>query len=240
MNAPDLADNVILLGHTDQGGRGDGVQVMVGDGERPAWPSERRYGLHHAIVADGLADASWLFATYQNAGVRVFDLANPFAPRQVGASCRALPERISDTRPNWPRVSSPAGVSIDRDAVMYVTDYNAGLYVLQYEPDLLMEPVWTRSGSSRRQAWWPPRRRFPARRRPATRPPGWPRSSPAAPPGPTPGRWTDLRRAAGSGASRRCSGWPCQARLEHPGADRDRVHPRQPGLEPGPVGLAGR
>ena len=32
MGAPDLAYNIALLGHTDQGGRGDGVQVMVGAG----------------------------------------------------------------------------------------------------------------------------------------------------------------------------------------------------------------
>jgi hypothetical protein len=75
-----------------------------------------------------------IFATYQNAGVRVFDLADPFAPREVGAFVPPAPDRLYDTRPNRPRVIQSCDVFVDRDAVMYVTDYNAGLYVLQYEP----------------------------------------------------------------------------------------------------------
>lgn len=74
-----------------------------------------------------------MFATYQNAGVRVFDLANPFAPREVGAYVPPAPERLHDTRPDRPRVIQSCDVFVDRAAVMYVTDYNAGLYVLQYE-----------------------------------------------------------------------------------------------------------
>ena len=75
-----------------------------------------------------------VFATYQNAGVRVFDLADPFAPREVGAFVPPAPERLYDTRPDRPRVIQSCDVFVDRDAVMYLTDYNAGLYVLQYEP----------------------------------------------------------------------------------------------------------
>jgi len=219
--------------------------MRLGRGEQPTWPAERRYGLHHAIVADGLAYGSWrdggltvhdvsdpaaprllvhrnwsppfgggthtalplptrdllvvadegiadncddqvkytwvfdirepanpvsiatfptpseidycakgghfgphnlhenrpgsfvsdqlVFATYQNAGVRVFDLANPFAPREVGAFVPPAPQRMHDARPNRPRVIQTCDVFVDRNAVMYVTDYNAGLYVLQYE-----------------------------------------------------------------------------------------------------------
>jgi hypothetical protein len=82
-----------------------------------------------SLVSDQL-----VFATYQNAGVRVFDLADPFAPREVGAFVPPAPARMHDTRPNRPRVIQSCDVFVDRDAVMYVTDYNAGLYVLQYEP----------------------------------------------------------------------------------------------------------
>jgi hypothetical protein len=74
-----------------------------------------------------------IFATYQNAGVRVFDLANPFVPREVAAFVPPAPERMYDTRPNRPRVIQSCDVFVDRNAVMYVTDYNAGLYVLQFE-----------------------------------------------------------------------------------------------------------
>jgi hypothetical protein len=75
-----------------------------------------------------------VFATYQNAGVRVVDLADPFAPREVAAFVPAAPERLYDTRPDRPRVIQSCDVFVDRDGVLYVTDYNAGLYTLQYEP----------------------------------------------------------------------------------------------------------
>jgi hypothetical protein len=44
------------------------------------------------------------------------------------------PARLYDTRPNRPRVIQSCDVFVDHDAVMYVTDDNAGLHVLQYEP----------------------------------------------------------------------------------------------------------
>ena len=75
-----------------------------------------------------------VFATYQNAGVRVFDVTDPFAPREVGAFVPPAPARMYDTRPNRPRVIQTCDVFVDTNLVMYVTDYNAGLYVLQYVP----------------------------------------------------------------------------------------------------------
>jgi hypothetical protein len=54
--APHLARNLTLLGHTDQGGRGDGVQVMVGGG--------------HAYVGHMFSN-----------GVTVIDVRDPRDPR---------------------------------------------------------------------------------------------------------------------------------------------------------------
>ncbi|MET0764866.1 MAG: hypothetical protein ABWY29_08370 [Blastococcus sp.] len=73
------------------------------------------------------------FATYQGAGVRVFDLADPFRPEEVAAFVPPPPARMFDTRPGRPRVIQSCDVFADADGVLYVTDYNAGLYVLQYE-----------------------------------------------------------------------------------------------------------
>jgi len=75
-----------------------------------------------------------VFATYRNAGVRVFDVADPFRPREVAAFVPPAPTRMFDTRPNWLPVIQTCDVFVDANLVMYVTDYNAGLYVLQYEP----------------------------------------------------------------------------------------------------------
>ncbi|HET9903912.1 MAG TPA: hypothetical protein VFQ27_09460 [Xanthobacteraceae bacterium] len=73
-----------------------------------------------------------IFATYQNAGVRVFDIRDPARPREVGALVPPPPARMMDQRPNRARVIQSADVFVDAGGLVYVTDYNAGLYVLEY------------------------------------------------------------------------------------------------------------
>ena len=221
--------------------------MRLAAGERPAWPAERRYALHHAIVADGLAYGSW-----RDGGLTVHDVSDPaaprllvhrnwsppfgggthtalplpardllvvadegtadncadqvkytwgfdvrepanpvsiatlptpsevdyycakgghfgprnlhenrpgsfvsdqvgvrhlperrrarlrpgpdpFAPREVGGFVPACSGAAVRHRPDRPWVIQSCDVFVDRDAVMYVTDYNAGLYVLQYQ-----------------------------------------------------------------------------------------------------------
>ncbi|HEY0359579.1 MAG TPA: hypothetical protein VGD11_13430 [Mycobacteriales bacterium] len=74
-----------------------------------------------------------VFATYQNAGVRVFDISNQFRPEETGYFVPGPPERMFDTRPGRPAVAHTADVFVDPEGVMYVTDWNAGLYILQYK-----------------------------------------------------------------------------------------------------------
>ncbi len=74
-----------------------------------------------------------IFAIYQNAGVRVFTIKNPFRPEEVAFFVPPPPERMFDTRPNRARVIQSCDVFVDREGMMYVTDYNAGLYILQYK-----------------------------------------------------------------------------------------------------------
>ncbi|WP_210737373.1 LVIVD repeat-containing protein [Cellulomonas hominis] len=74
-----------------------------------------------------------VFATYQNAGVRAFDLRDPYRPELVAGWVPPAPERMVDTRPGRPRVIQSFDVFVDAEGVAYVTDYNAGLYVLQYD-----------------------------------------------------------------------------------------------------------
>ena len=74
-----------------------------------------------------------IFATYHNAGLRIFDIRDPFQPRQVGYFVPPPPERIVDQRPNPAKVIQSCDVFVDPDGIMYLTDTNAGLYILQYE-----------------------------------------------------------------------------------------------------------
>lgn len=78
---------------------------------------------------------SWelIFATYQNAGVRVFDVKNPFRPEEVAFFVPPAPARMFDPRPESAQVIQSCDVFVDREGLLYMTDYNAGLYILEYK-----------------------------------------------------------------------------------------------------------
>jgi hypothetical protein len=73
-----------------------------------------------------------IFTTYQNAGVRVFDIADAYQPKEVAALVPAAPTRMMDPRQNRSRVIQSADLFVDAQALVYVTDYNAGLYIMEY------------------------------------------------------------------------------------------------------------
>jgi hypothetical protein len=75
-----------------------------------------------------------IFATYQNAGVRVFDISNPLQPQEAG---HFIPpanfDHWMDNRPNRPHVIHMVDVYVDREGLMYTTDFNAGVHILEWQ-----------------------------------------------------------------------------------------------------------
>jgi hypothetical protein len=74
-----------------------------------------------------------IFATYHDAGVRVFDVRDQYAPREIASWIPPLPAKVLDPRPNVTRAALTCDCLVASDGLMYVTDWNAGLHVLQYE-----------------------------------------------------------------------------------------------------------
>ena len=130
------------------------------DGEKPIWmfdnrvpanpisiatfpePSDADYlkiGGHfgpHNIYENrpnGLVSDQLIFATYQNAGVRAYDISNQYRPTEVAGLVPAAPTKLVDPRPNRPVVLHSADVFVDRNGIVYVTDFSAGLSIMQYE-----------------------------------------------------------------------------------------------------------
>lgn len=93
-----------------------------------------KFGPHnlHENRPDLFRSETTIFATWHNAGVRVFDLANPFQPRETGYCVPAAPEKLLDIRPGAVPVTQSCDVCVDTNGVVYVTDTNAGLSILQY------------------------------------------------------------------------------------------------------------
>ena len=74
-----------------------------------------------------------IFATYNNAGVRVFDIRDAFAPQEIAYWVPPVPQRMIDPRANVTLAAKSADVYVRPDGLMYVSDWNAGLNVMQYE-----------------------------------------------------------------------------------------------------------
>ena len=91
----------------------------------------RRAGLD--IGAEGFQSEDLVFVSYQNAGVRVYDLSNPFRPDEVAACVPPAPARLADYRPDRPRVVDTTDVYVDRNGLVYTTDMNAGLTIMELE-----------------------------------------------------------------------------------------------------------
>ncbi|THG31574.1 LVIVD repeat-containing protein [Naasia lichenicola] len=93
------------------------------------------FGPHnlHENRPGSFVSSTTIFATQQNAGLRAYDISDPFAPRESGAWVPPQPETMFDVRPNRPRVIQSADVFVDANGVAYMTDYNAGLYILQFD-----------------------------------------------------------------------------------------------------------
>jgi hypothetical protein len=92
------------------------------------------FGPHniHENRPGSFVSSQLIFATYQNAGIRVFDITDQLAPKNVGALVPPQPRSLADTRPNRARVIQSADVFVDAAGLIYATDYNAGLYILEF------------------------------------------------------------------------------------------------------------
>jgi len=94
------------------------------------------FGPHnvHENRSDSFRSSELIFATYQNAGLRVVDLKNQFHPREVAHFVPPPPPRLIDNRPGRSNVIHTADVYVTSEGLVFITDTSgAGLYVLEYE-----------------------------------------------------------------------------------------------------------
>lgn len=93
------------------------------------------FGPHniHENRPDGLVSSETIFATYQNAGIRVFDISDAYRPEEVAAFVPPAPNRLVDHRPNRPKVIQSCDIWVSADRLVYSSDYNGGLYILEYQ-----------------------------------------------------------------------------------------------------------
>ncbi|MDR5769898.1 hypothetical protein [Caballeronia sp. LZ028] len=96
------------------------------------------FGPHnlHEMRPGSFRSSRLIFATYYNAGVRVYDISDHFRPKEVGYYVPANPTKLIDPRPGKTLVTQTNDCYVAEDGLMYLTDQNAGLNILQYEGPL--------------------------------------------------------------------------------------------------------
>jgi hypothetical protein len=93
------------------------------------------FGPHnlHENRPDQLISEDTIFATYHAAGVRVFDIRDQYAPREIASWLPPIPKKMLDPRPNVVRGALSCDCLVTREGLIYASDWNGGVHVLQYE-----------------------------------------------------------------------------------------------------------
>jgi hypothetical protein len=74
-----------------------------------------------------------IFATYHDAGVRVFDIRDQYQPKEIASWVPPPPTKMFDPRPNVAKCAMTCDCYVTPQGLMFVSDWNAGMHVMQYE-----------------------------------------------------------------------------------------------------------
>ena len=93
-----------------------------------------QFGPHnlHENRPGSFQSSTTVFATWQSAGVRVFDIANPYRPEEIGYFVPPQPTTWREPMRGRAKMRHTADLFVSKEGLIYVTDYDAGLYILQW------------------------------------------------------------------------------------------------------------
>ena len=93
-----------------------------------------RFGPHnlHENRPGSFQSDTIIFNAYFKAGLRIFDITDPYWPEEIGSYLPPDPEVMMDPRPGKAKRPSSQDVYVDKNGIIYLTDYNCGLYILEF------------------------------------------------------------------------------------------------------------
>ena len=93
-----------------------------------------QFGPHnlHENRPGSFQSSSIVFATWQSAGVRVFDIADPYRPNEIGYFVPPQPTKWMEPMRGRAKMRHTADLWVSKEGLIYITDYDAGLYILQW------------------------------------------------------------------------------------------------------------
>ena len=74
-----------------------------------------------------------MFTTYQNAGVRAYDISDPSAVTEAGFAVPPPPSRNVDPRASAALVPQSADLIVTAEGLVFATDLNAGMSILEFK-----------------------------------------------------------------------------------------------------------
>jgi len=94
-----------------------------------------QFGPHnlHENRPGSFQSSNTIFATWQSAGVRAFDISDPFQPKETGYFVPPQPTHWMEPMRGRAKMRHTADLFVSTDGLIYITDYDAGLYILQWE-----------------------------------------------------------------------------------------------------------
>jgi hypothetical protein len=87
---------------------------------------------HHQHHRDVQKQGNLFYIAHFNAGLRIYDVANPRLPREVGYFIPPEPTRRYGPLPEDKLVVQTEDVVVDRRGFIYVSDKNQGIWILRY------------------------------------------------------------------------------------------------------------
>jgi hypothetical protein len=152
-NCLPLADRhlVVVLDEAEMDRQEDGLKpIWIFDNREPSNPVSiatcpvpaeadyrsigGKFGPHnlHENRPGSFVSSELIFATYNNAGVRIFDIRDPYRPVEVAALVPQAPGRLVDPRPNRDHVTQTCDIFVDAGGLIYATDSNGGLSIMEF------------------------------------------------------------------------------------------------------------
>lgn len=94
-----------------------------------------QFGPHnlHENRPGSFQSSTTIFATWQSGGLRVFNIADPYRPEEIGYFIPPQPTHWMEPLRGRAKVRHTADLFVAQDGLVYLTDYDAGLYIVQWQ-----------------------------------------------------------------------------------------------------------
>ena len=94
-----------------------------------------QFGPHnlHENRPGSFQSSTTIFATWQSAGLRVFNIADPYRPGEIGYFVPPQPKHWMEPLRGRAKIRHTADLFVAQDGLVYLTDYDAGLYIVQWQ-----------------------------------------------------------------------------------------------------------